>query len=60
MRDAAERDRVSSELGGVLCFEMEAAGDAAGSVILDEIIRGKKVLEETLGRSLAVRRQGSF
>ncbi|RYO89737.1 hypothetical protein DL764_008540 [Monosporascus ibericus] len=26
MRDAAERDRVSSELGGVLCFEMEAAG----------------------------------
>jgi nucleoside phosphorylase len=26
MRDAIERDRVSSELGGVLCFEMEAAG----------------------------------
>jgi nucleoside phosphorylase len=26
MRDAAERDKVSSELGGVLCFEMEAAG----------------------------------
>ena len=26
MRDAAERDRVSAELGGVLCFEMEAAG----------------------------------
>ena len=26
MRDAAERNRVSSELGGVLCFEMEAAG----------------------------------
>lgn len=26
MRDAAERDRVSSVLGGVLCFEMEAAG----------------------------------
>jgi nucleoside phosphorylase len=26
MRDAAERDRVSSEFGGVLCFEMEAAG----------------------------------
>ena len=26
MRNAAERDRVSSELGGVLCFEMEAAG----------------------------------
>jgi nucleoside phosphorylase len=26
MRDAAERDRVSSELGGILCFEMEAAG----------------------------------
>jgi nucleoside phosphorylase len=26
MRDATERDRVSSELGGVLCFEMEAAG----------------------------------
>ncbi|KAH7129683.1 putative kinesin, partial [Dactylonectria estremocensis] len=26
MRDGATRDRVSSELGGVLCFEMEAAG----------------------------------
>ncbi|KAL2827367.1 hypothetical protein BDW59DRAFT_160332 [Aspergillus cavernicola] len=26
MRDGTERDRVSSELGGVLCFEMEAAG----------------------------------
>jgi nucleoside phosphorylase len=26
IRDAAERDKVSSELGGVLCFEMEAAG----------------------------------
>lgn len=26
MRNAVERDRVSSELGGVLCFEMEAAG----------------------------------
>ena len=26
MRNAAERDRVSAELGGVLCFEMEAAG----------------------------------
>jgi nucleoside phosphorylase len=26
MRDAIERDRVSSELGDVLCFEMEAAG----------------------------------
>ncbi|KAF2846472.1 hypothetical protein T440DRAFT_471752 [Plenodomus tracheiphilus IPT5] len=26
MKDAAERDRVSAELGGVLCFEMEAAG----------------------------------
>ncbi|KAF2629467.1 purine and uridine phosphorylase [Macroventuria anomochaeta] len=26
MRSAAERDRVSAELGGVLCFEMEAAG----------------------------------
>jgi nucleoside phosphorylase len=26
IRNAAERDRVSSELGGVLCFEMEAAG----------------------------------
>ena len=25
MRDAAERDRVSAEFGGVLCFEMEAA-----------------------------------
>jgi nucleoside phosphorylase len=26
MRSAAERDKVSTELGGVLCFEMEAAG----------------------------------
>jgi ankyrin repeat protein/nucleoside phosphorylase len=26
MRNAAERDRASAELGGVLCFEMEAAG----------------------------------
>jgi nucleoside phosphorylase len=26
MRDAAERDKVSAEFGGVLCFEMEAAG----------------------------------
>jgi nucleoside phosphorylase len=26
MKDAAERDKVSAELGGVLCFEMEAAG----------------------------------
>jgi nucleoside phosphorylase len=26
MRSGAERDRVSAELGGVLCFEMEAAG----------------------------------
>jgi nucleoside phosphorylase len=26
MRHAVERDRVSAELGGVLCFEMEAAG----------------------------------
>jgi nucleoside phosphorylase len=26
MKSAAERDRVSVELGGVLCFEMEAAG----------------------------------
>jgi nucleoside phosphorylase len=26
MRSAAERDRVSTELGGVFCFEMEAAG----------------------------------
>jgi nucleoside phosphorylase len=26
MRDGATRDKVSSELGGVLCFEMEAAG----------------------------------
>ncbi|KAF2194641.1 Pfs, NB-ARC and ankyrin domain protein [Zopfia rhizophila CBS 207.26] len=26
MRDGATRDRFSSELGGVLCFEMEAAG----------------------------------
>ncbi|KAF2269765.1 TPR repeat protein [Lojkania enalia] len=26
IKNAAERDRVSAELGGVLCFEMEAAG----------------------------------
>jgi len=26
MRDGEMRDRVSAELGGVLCFEMEAAG----------------------------------
>jgi nucleoside phosphorylase len=26
MKNAIERDRVSAELGGVLCFEMEAAG----------------------------------
>jgi nucleoside phosphorylase len=26
MRSASERDKVSTELGGVLCFEMEAAG----------------------------------
>ncbi|KAF2403465.1 purine and uridine phosphorylase, partial [Trichodelitschia bisporula] len=26
MRDAKERDKVSTKLGGVLCFEMEAAG----------------------------------
>jgi nucleoside phosphorylase len=26
MRSAAERDQLSAELGGVLCFEMEAAG----------------------------------
>ena len=26
IKDAAERDRISIELGGVLCFEMEAAG----------------------------------
>jgi nucleoside phosphorylase len=26
MRDAAQRDKVSADLGGVLCFEMEAAG----------------------------------
>jgi nucleoside phosphorylase len=26
IRSAAERDRVSADLGGVLCFEMEAAG----------------------------------
>ena len=26
MRNAAERDKISAELGGVLCFEMEAAG----------------------------------
>ena len=26
MKNAAERDKVSAELGGVLCFEMEAAG----------------------------------
>ena len=26
MRNAAERDKVSAELDGVLCFEMEGAG----------------------------------
>jgi nucleoside phosphorylase len=26
MKDAFERDRASAQLGGVLCFEMEAAG----------------------------------
>jgi nucleoside phosphorylase len=26
IRDAMQRDKVSTELGGVLCFEMEAAG----------------------------------
>ncbi|THY90683.1 hypothetical protein D6C92_06641 [Aureobasidium pullulans] len=26
MKDAIERDRISQDLGGVLCFEMEAAG----------------------------------
>lgn len=26
MRDGSTRDRVSAEFGGVLCFEMEAAG----------------------------------
>jgi nucleoside phosphorylase len=26
MRNGIERDRISRELGGVLCFEMEAAG----------------------------------
>lgn len=26
VKNAAERDRISAELGGVLCFEMEAAG----------------------------------
>jgi len=26
MRDGTTRDKISSELGGVLCFEMEAAG----------------------------------
>jgi nucleoside phosphorylase len=26
IKSASERDRVSAELGGVLCFEMEAAG----------------------------------
>ncbi|KAN0074911.1 Quinonprotein alcohol dehydrogenase-like superfamily [Elaphomyces granulatus] len=97
MRDAAERDRVSWELGGVLCFEMEAAGlmnsfpclvirgicdyadshkskrwqayaagaaaayakellsvippaEVAKSLTLDEIIKEKNVLEETLSR----------
>ena len=38
MRDAAIRDRVSSELGGVLCFEMEAAGLMNGFPCL--VIRG--------------------
>ncbi|RYP57870.1 hypothetical protein DL770_010563 [Monosporascus sp. CRB-9-2] len=55
MRDAAERDRVSSELGGVLCFEMEAAGLMNCFPCL--VIRGicdyadsHKTLEDTLNR----------
>jgi nucleoside phosphorylase len=38
MRSAAERDRVSGELGGVLCFEIEAAGLMNSSPCL--VIRG--------------------
>jgi nucleoside phosphorylase len=38
MRSAAERDRVSAELDGVLCFEMEAAGLMNGFPCL--VIRG--------------------
>jgi nucleoside phosphorylase len=26
MKDGVTRDRISAELGGILCFEMEAAG----------------------------------
>ncbi|ERF70494.1 hypothetical protein EPUS_07350 [Endocarpon pusillum Z07020] len=97
MRDATERDKVSSQLGGVLCFEMEAAGlmnsfpclvirgicdyadshknkrwqayaagaaaayakevlsviptaEVARSCTVDEIIREKSALEDTLNR----------
>jgi nucleoside phosphorylase len=39
MRSAAERDRVSAELGGVLCFEMEAAGLMNGSFSLTTCLR---------------------
>ena len=38
MRDGATRDRVSSQFGGVLCFEMEAAGLMNGFPFL--VMRG--------------------
>jgi nucleoside phosphorylase len=38
MKDAATRDSISKELGGVLCFEMEAAGLATSMSCL--VIRG--------------------
>jgi nucleoside phosphorylase len=38
IKNAVERDRVSEELGGVLCFEMEAAGLTNGFPCL--VIRG--------------------
>lgn len=38
MKDGVTRDRISVELGGVLCFEMEAAGLA--SAFPSAVIRG--------------------
>jgi nucleoside phosphorylase len=38
MRDAITRDAISLELGGALCFEMEAAGMIASCPCL--VIRG--------------------
>ena len=45
MRDAAERDRVSAELGGVLCFEMETAGliNSFPYLIIRDILRLRRL-----------------